>query len=75
MKYWERQANIGEPISLRNAAEMHGAPVSTILHRHNGRQTRQEAHTSQLSPGEESALVQFCIRMNRWGFPVRIDIL
>lgn len=35
-------ANLGEPISLYKAANMHGAPKSTILHCHNVRNEIQD---------------------------------
>ncbi|RII24871.1 hypothetical protein CUC08_Gglean005686 [Alternaria sp. MG1] len=58
-------------------SEHSNVPVSTLIHRRNGRRSREEQAQRQqyLSREEEKALVQFLLLMSNLGHPVRIKFI
>jgi hypothetical protein len=67
----------GVPDTYAARSEHSSVPVSTLVHRHNGRRSREEQAQSQqyLSREEEKALVQFLLLMSNLGQPVRIKFV
>jgi hypothetical protein len=58
-------------------SEHSNIPISTLIHRRNGRRSREEQAQSQqyLNREEEKALVQFLLLMSNLGHPVRIKFI
>ena len=58
-------------------SEHSNVPISTLVHRRNGRRSREEQAQRQqyLSREEEKALVQFLLLMSNLSHPVRIKFI
>ena len=65
------------PDTYAARSEHSKVPVSTLIHRSNGRRSREEQAQRQqyLSRAEEKALVQFLLLMSNLGHPVRIKFI
>ena len=65
----------GKCLSLSEAATAFDIPKPTLGHRMNGRQSRQKAHEGDqiLSPAAEKAIVRWILKLERHGFPARLD--
>lgn len=63
--------------SLRQSAEKFGIPYSTLRDRLQGVQNRRESHRRQqlLTEHEEKSIVQWCQRMDDWGFPLKLGLV
>ena len=63
--------------SLRASAEAYSIPWTTLRDRVNGAQDRQESHRGQqlLSVQEEKTIVNWCTRMDDWGFPLKLPLV
>jgi hypothetical protein len=66
-----------EGTSFRKLAAKYGVPSSTLSERERGGLTRREghAHRQKLTPDMEKALEDWCIQLDDWGFPPRMDLL
>jgi hypothetical protein len=60
----------GQFKSLQSAALHFGVAISTLNHRHYGRQTQIESHQPRQILSEESTLLQWIIQQASIGFPV-----
>ena len=67
----------GKYASLGEAAVTFNIPKSTLGHRRMGRQTRCKAHKKEqlLSSAGEEAIVKWILKLDDWGFPLRLDRL
>jgi hypothetical protein len=63
--------------SIRASAEKFSIPWSTLRDRLRGAQSRRESHRHQqlLTEYEEKSIVQWCERMDDWGFPLRLSLV
>ena len=63
--------------SLASAAQANNPSKSSLGHRKNGRQPRQEAHQEQqiFSPAAEKAMVKWILKLDDFGFSPGVDIL
>ena len=63
--------------SLASAAQANNLSKSSLGHRKNGRQPRQEVHHEQqiFSPAAEKATVKWILKLDDFGFSPRVDIL
>ena len=65
--------------SLKKVAEYYGAVYKTLCHRAKGRPAcspiQKQPKLQLLTDAQESALVQWCIDLFEWGYPVRYDLL
>ena len=67
----------GVPDTYASRSEHSNVPISTLVHRRNGRRSREEQARSQqyLSREEEKGLVRFLLLMANLGHPVRIKFI
>lgn len=67
----------GVPNTYAARSEHSNVPTSTLVHRRNGRRSREEYAQSQqyLSREEENGLVQFLLLMSNLGHPVRMKFI
>jgi hypothetical protein len=63
--------------SIGEAATAFNLPKSSLAHRRNSRQTRQQAHEGDqiISPAAEKAIVKWILKLDDYGFPSRLDRL
>lgn len=73
-----KNANAGDAnstLSMRKAAKQYGVPRSTLDDRINGRVTTQIARQNRqkLTPEEELVVARWILRLQRWGWPPRVE--
>ena len=64
-------------MSLASTAQANNISKSSLGHRKNGRQPRQEAHHEQqiFSPVAEKAMVKWILKLDDFGFSPRVALL
>ncbi|KAH0607923.1 uncharacterized protein H6S33_001975 [Morchella sextelata] len=72
----ERYQTSKDP-SIRECAETFNIPYSTLRDRLQGKSSRRDSHRRQqlLSEHEEKSVVAWCIRMDDWGFPLKLSLV
>jgi Tc5 transposase DNA-binding domain len=63
--------------SIRASAEKYSIPWTTLRDRLKGARNRRESHRRQqlLTEHEEKTIVQWCKRMDDYGFPLRVSLV
>lgn len=59
--------------SIRGAARTYNVPLSTLVHRLQGRKPRQEVRHQKLTEDEEKLLIARIVSMDERGYPLRMD--
>lgn len=72
----ERYQTSKDP-SIRECAETFNIPYSTLRDRLQGKGSRRDSHRRQqlLNEHEEKSVVAWCIRMDDWGFPLKLSLV
>ena len=78
IEYYKQRLGTQDEVSIRKAAKIFDVSRrKSVRGRLNGKRTRSEAMAARqrLSQAEESVLVDWCLRLYRWGWPVKIKQL
>ena len=67
----------GEEKTLKGAARAAGVSYSTLRGRLRGATTRSKARQEQqlISPEQEKVLEEYCLKLDSWGFPLKVSYL
>ncbi len=72
LEHWQEPNNT---LLKSKIAQKYGIPRRTFFGRTEGRQARAKAHEKEqrLAPGEEQALLEWVLRLQKWGWPPRVE--